>query len=150
MNIFIAKLSSRTDDNSLRALFEPFGEIRSAKVIMDRETGFSKKFGFVEMDNDDEANMAIEQLNETDFEGSTIVVKKARPREDNRGGGGGGYRQGGGGFRGNNDGYRRNDGGGYRDGGRRNDGGYRKNDNYRRNDDHRGGRNKYEDDNSDY
>jgi len=85
MNIFIAKLSSRTDDDSLRTLFEPFGEIRSAKVIMDRETGFSKKFGFVEMDNDDEANMAIEQLNETDFEGSTIVVKKARPKEDNRG-----------------------------------------------------------------
>jgi len=149
MNIFIAKLSSKTNDDSLRALFEPFGEIRSAKVIMDRETGFSKKFGFVEMDNDDEANMAIEQLNETDFEGSTIVVKKARPKEDNRGGGGG-YRQGGGGFRGNNDGFRRNDGGGYRDGGRRNDGGYRKNDNYRRNDDYRGGRNKYEDDNSDY
>ncbi len=123
MNIFIAKLSSGTNDDSLRALFEPFGEVKSARVIMDRETGYSKKYGFVEMDNDDEASAAIDQLNETDFEGSTVIVKKARPREDNRGGGGGGYRQGGG-------------------------GGFRKNDNYRRNDDHRGGgRNNYRDNN---
>lgn len=122
MNIFIAKLSSGTNDDSLRALFEPFGEVKSAKVIMDRETGYSKKFGFVEMDNDDEASAAIDQLNETDFEGSNIVVKKARPREDNRGGGGG-YRQGGG-------------------------GGYRRNDNFRRNDDYRGGgRSNYRDNN---
>lgn len=138
MNIFIAKLSSRTNDDSLKSLFEPFGEVTSARVIMDRETGYSKKYGFVEMDNDDEASEAIEKLNDTDFEGSTIIVKKARPKEDNQGGG---FRQGGGGFRNNNDGFRRNDGYRRNDGG----GGHRSNDGYR------GGGRSYRDDNrSDY
>ncbi|MDH5608706.1 MAG: RNA-binding protein [Cyclobacteriaceae bacterium] len=89
MNIFVAKLSRNTSSESLRELFEQYGEVSSAKVIMDRDTGFSKCFGFVEMDNDAEANDCINQLNETEFEGSTIVVKKARPRENS--GGGGGY-----------------------------------------------------------
>ncbi len=139
MNIFIAKLSSATNDDSLRTLFEAFGEVRSARVIIDRETGYSKKYGFVEMDNDEEASEAIEKLNETDFEGSNIVVKKARPREENRGG----FRQGGG-FRNDNQ-YRRNDGGfrSDRDRGRRNDG-------YRRNDDYRDNRNQYDDFNGGY
>lgn len=89
MNIFVAKLSSRTRDENLQELFSQFGEVSSAKVIIDRETGFSKKFGFVEMKNDDEAGKAIDQLNETEFDGSNIVVKEARPREERSGGGGG-------------------------------------------------------------
>lgn len=80
MNIFVARLNRQTDDYSLRALFEPFGEVSSAKVIMDRETGNSKGFGFVEMDDSQQAFEAINALNETEFEGSNIVVKKARPR----------------------------------------------------------------------
>lgn len=80
MNIFIAKLAGNTTGDSLRSLFEQFGAVDSAKVIMDRETGNSKRYGFVEMSNDDEGNQAIEALNESEFEGSTIVVKKANPR----------------------------------------------------------------------
>lgn len=84
MNIFIAKLSAHTTSESLGQLFSDFGEVSSAKVIFDRETGNSKRFGFVEMPNDDEANEAIESLNEADFEDSQIVVKKARPRKEQR------------------------------------------------------------------
>lgn len=95
MNIFVAKLNSATDDASLRELFEEFGTVDSAKVIMDKFTGDSRGFGFVEMPDESEANTAIEELDDTKFEGNFIVVKKARPREDNRGGGnrrdGGGY-----------------------------------------------------------
>ena len=110
MNIFVAKLSYDTSDATLRSVFEEFGTVDSAKIVMDRDTGRSKGFGFVEMPNDDEANQAIETLNETNLDGRTIVVKKARPREDNRGGGGyrGGGNRGGGGYRGGG-------GGGYRD-----------------------------------
>jgi RNA recognition motif-containing protein len=90
MNIFVAKLNSRTNNESLKDLFEEFGEVSSAKVIFDRETGNSKGYGFVEMPNEEEAIQAIEELNETEFEGNTIVVKKAKPKE------GGSYRGGGG------------------------------------------------------
>lgn len=101
MNIFVAKLNFSTDDDALRELFEEYGTVDSAKVIMDRDTGRSKGFGFVEMPDDTEGNNAINDLNETEFQERTIVVKKARPRED-RGGGGGGGRggYGGGGNRG--------------------------------------------------
>lgn len=81
MNIFVAKLSPHTDSMGLQRLFEQFGSVSSAKVIMDRETGFSKRYGFVEMDDDDEATDAIDALNESEFEGNQIVVKKARPRQ---------------------------------------------------------------------
>lgn len=93
MNIFIAKLSSQTTGEDLNEVFSEYGEVISAKVIMDRETGNSKCFGFVEMANDDEANNAIEQLNEATLNGNEIVVKKAKPKEersDRRGGYGGG------------------------------------------------------------
>ena len=99
MNIFVAKLDYATSNDDLLAAFETFGEVSSAKVIMDRDTGRSKGFGFVEMPNDDEANEAIQNLNESELDGRTIVVKVARPREDNRGGGGG-YNRGGGNNRG--------------------------------------------------
>jgi RNA recognition motif-containing protein len=86
-NIFVAKLNFRTQESSLRDLFEEFGEVTSAKIIMDKMTGRSKGFGFVEMSDDEAASNAINELNDTDFDGRTIVVKKARPREDNDRGG---------------------------------------------------------------
>ncbi len=91
MNIFVAKLSSRTTSEELEQMFGDFGEVTSAKVIMDRETGHSKRFGFVEMPNDDDAMTAIESLDDKELDGSRIVVKQARPREEAgaRGGGGG-------------------------------------------------------------
>jgi len=95
MNIFVAKLDYGTSEDTVRDLFTQFGEVESVKVIMDKFTGRSKGFGFVEMPNDDEAQAAIDSLNDTDVDGRNIVVKKAQPREDrgggNRGGGGGGY-----------------------------------------------------------
>ena len=92
MNIFVAKLSYDTSDDTLRETFEQFGEVDSAKIIFDRERGRSKGFGFVEMPNDEEANNAIRDLNDSELDGRTIVVKEAQPRErsDNRRGGGGG------------------------------------------------------------
>lgn len=86
MNIFIAKLNFSTSSEALQELFEQFGGVSSAKVIMDRETGRSKGFGFVEMPNDDEGVEAISGLDGSDFDGNTIAVKKAEPRES-RGGG---------------------------------------------------------------
>lgn len=82
MNIFVAKLNFRTESEDLKAAFEQYGEVSSAKVIMDRETGKSKGFGFVEMPNDNEAHEAINGLNEKEFAGRVIVVKKANPREN--------------------------------------------------------------------
>jgi RNA recognition motif-containing protein len=92
MNIFVAKLNFDTQESDLRHAFEEFGEVDSAKIIMDKFTGRSKGFGFVEMPDDEAAQNAINDLNDTEFDGRTIVVKKAEPRErrDNRGGGGGG------------------------------------------------------------
>ena len=91
MNIFVAKLNYDTIEDDLRAAFEQFGEVSSCSIAHDKMTGRSKGFGFVEMDNDEEAQNAIEALNETELDGRTIVVKKAEPREsrDSRGGGGG-------------------------------------------------------------
>ena len=126
MNIFVARLSPVTRDHDLEELFGEFGEVTTAKVIMDRETGNSKKYGFVEM-NDEDGQSAIDALNESEFQGSAIVVKEARPREEveaekranqgyNRGGGG--YNRGGGGYnRGGGGGYNRGGGGGYNRGG---------------------------------
>ncbi len=82
MNLFVAKLSPATTGQDLEELFKEFGEVVSAKVIFDRETGNSKGYGFVEMKNDDEARAAIEALNDSENEGKQMVVKEARPRED--------------------------------------------------------------------
>ena len=103
MNIFVAKLNFDTQESDLQDAFEAHGEVDSVKIIMDKFTGRSKGFGFVEMPNDDEAQAAISALNDQEFDGRTIVVKKAEPRENrgggyNRGGGGGGYNRGGGGY----------------------------------------------------
>ncbi len=81
MNIFVAQLSYDTQEDTLRDLFETHGEVNSAKIIFDRIENRSKGFGFVEMPNDDEAQNAIDALNESELDGRNIVVKKARPRE---------------------------------------------------------------------
>lgn len=83
MNIFVAKLNYRTSVDSLNDLFSNYGTVSSCKIIMDRDTGRSKGYGFVEMDNDDEAREAISELNEFEFEGQTIVVKESKPKNDN-------------------------------------------------------------------
>jgi RNA recognition motif-containing protein len=93
MNIFVAKLNYDTQESDLKHAFSEYGDIDSVKIIMDKFTGRSKGFGFVEMPNDDEGQNAINGLNDTELDGRTIVVKKAEPRENrnsNRGGGGGG------------------------------------------------------------
>ena len=92
MNIFVAKLNYDTQESDLQYAFEEFGAVDSAKIIMDRDTGRSKGFGFVEMPNDDEAREAIRQLNDQELDGRTIVVKEAEPRGNRGGGGGGGFR----------------------------------------------------------
>lgn len=82
MNIFVAKLSSSTSSDDLRTLFEEYGEVTSANVITDRMTGHSKKFGFVEMTNEDEAKKAIKELDNCEYDHAEIVVKQARPRSE--------------------------------------------------------------------
>lgn len=81
MNIFVAKLNYRTSSEALGNLFSQYGEVVSAKVITDRDTGRSKGFGFVEMGSDDAGIAAIAGLNETVFDGQTIVCKQAEPRQ---------------------------------------------------------------------
>jgi len=93
--IYVGNLSYNTTDEGLQAAFAAFGTVRSAAVIMDRETGRSRGFGFVEMDNDDEAAAAIAALNGSQLDGRTLTVNEAQPRAD-RGGRGGGYSRGGG------------------------------------------------------
>ena len=90
MNIYVGNLSYSTDNDSLRAAFEAFGDVRSASVIMDRDTGRSRGFGFVEMDDEDKAKAAIEGMNGTELDGRNLTVNEARPRTERRGGGGGG------------------------------------------------------------
>jgi RNA recognition motif-containing protein len=120
MNLFVARLSSSTTGDELQEIFSQYGEVTSAKVIFDRETGNSKGFGFVEMPNTDEANAAISALNDSELDGKSIVVKEAnerpeRPRRDFNRGGGGYNRGGGGGYnRGGNGGDRRGGSGGNR------------------------------------
>lgn len=80
--LFVAGLPFSFDDQALGDLFSQYGKVESATVIMDRETGRSKGFGFVEMSTPDEAKAAIEKLNNTDVEGRKIVVNVARPREE--------------------------------------------------------------------
>jgi len=111
--LFIRSLSWNTDDNSLRSKFEEFGVVEEAVVVKDRETGRSRGFGFVKYTNEEDANTAMEQMNEVEFEGRRIIVVVAEDRRGG-GGGGGGYRGGGGGggYNGGGGGYG-GGGGGY-------------------------------------
>ena len=96
MNIYVGNLNFRTTEDDLRTAFEEYGEVSKATIITDKYSGDSRGFGFVEMDDDSEANAAIAGLHDTDMDGRTITVNEARPREDR---GGGGNRGGGGGRR---------------------------------------------------
>ena len=110
MNIFVSNINYATKEENLQDLFSEFGEVSSAKIITDRETGRSRGFGFVEM-GDEEGKQAIEALNGRELDGKELNVSEAKPKEDkprrsfdnNRGGyggnrGGGGYNRGGGGY----------------------------------------------------
>jgi len=81
MNIYVGNLSFRTDDEELRETFAEFGDVASAKVVIDRETDRSRGFGFVEMDNADEATAAIEALDGAEVSGRNLRVNEAKPRE---------------------------------------------------------------------
>ncbi|WP_294283923.1 RNA-binding protein [uncultured Chryseobacterium sp.] len=121
MNIFVSNINYATKDYELQDLFSEFGEVSSVKIITDKETGRSRGFGFVEME-DAEGQQAIEALNQKDFNGKTLNVSEAKPREEKPrrtfGNNAGGGRTGGGGYGGGN----RSGGGGY-GGGNRSGGG---------------------------
>lgn len=108
MKLFVAGLPYDVDDQELQEMFETYGTVGSAKVILDRETRKSRGFGFVEFANDEEAKEAIKALDGGTLEGRQLTVKLAEDKPSG-GGGGGGNRGGGGGYRDN-----RGGGGGYR------------------------------------
>jgi cold-inducible RNA-binding protein len=129
MKLYVGNLSYDTTDNDLATAFGAHGELRTAQVVMDRETGRSRGFGFVEMDDRAQAEAAMSALNGQQLQGRTLVVNEAKPRDDRGGGGGGGGRSfGGGGGGGYGGGSRGGGGGGGYGGGSR--GGYSGNRNY--------------------
>jgi cold-inducible RNA-binding protein len=95
MNLFVGNLAWATTQADLEAAFGAYGEVSSAKIMSDRETGKSRGFAFVEMPNDAEARKAIEALNGQDLKGRAINVNEARPREERPRSGGGGFGGGG-------------------------------------------------------
>lgn len=118
--LFVGNLPYSADDSALSSLFASVGTVESCKVIVDRETGRSKGFAFVEMSSDDEAAKAVTEIDGQDLEGRAIRVTEARPQEPRSGGGGGrGFGGGGGGGRGGGGGFGGGRGGGGRDGGGR-------------------------------
>ena len=134
MNIYVGNLSWGLKDQDLTDLFTPFGEVASAKIVMDKFTQRSKGFGFVDMPNDEQAQAAIAQLNGSEIDGRNLVVNESRPKEGGEGGfkkksfGGGGFKKGGsGGYGGSGGGSRGGFGGG---GGNRGGGGGGYRDNY--------------------
>jgi RNA recognition motif-containing protein len=107
--LYVGNLSYNVDGSELEQLFGQHGQVVSAQIINDRDTGRSKGFGFVEMANDAEADAAIASLNGQQHDGRTLTVNEARPREERSGGGGGGGR---GGYGGGGGGGRSSGGGG--------------------------------------
>lgn len=107
MNIFISNINYNTVESELQGLFENYGEVESAKIITDRETGRSRGFGFVEMPNNEEALKAIEELNQREFKQKVLNVSEARPKEQRSNGGG--FNRGGGGFNRGGGGYQKRD-----------------------------------------
>ena len=97
--LYVGNLTYGVTDSTLEQMFAAHGTVESAQVIMDRDTGRSKGFGFVEMKTDQEAQAAIAAMNGKDFEGRALTVNEAKPREDRGGGGGGRGGYGGGGGR---------------------------------------------------
>lgn len=116
MRLYVGNLSYNTTNESLEQLFSEFGQVKSAQVVMDRDTGRSKGFGFVEMSDNGQAQAAMNGLNSKEVDGRALTVNEARPREERSfggGGGGGGGRSGGYGGGGGG----RSGGGGYGGGG---------------------------------
>ena len=95
MKLYVGNLSFNTSEQSLRDLFSAHGEVSSASLVMDRDTGRPRGFGFVEFSNDEQARAAIAALNGKNFDGRDLTVNEARPREGGGGGGGGGGGSGG-------------------------------------------------------
>jgi RNA recognition motif-containing protein len=99
MNIYVANIPWKASEDQLKQLFAEYGEVNSAKIIMDKVTQRSRGFGFIEMADDSAARNAINSLNGADFLGKNLVVNEARPREDRpnnfRSNGGGGFKRGG-------------------------------------------------------
>ena len=93
MDIYVGNLAYEATDEDLHEAFSPHGRVTSARIIKDRETGRSRGFGFVEMDDPSEAQVAIDNVNGRDIKGRTVTVNQARAREEGFGGGGGGARQ---------------------------------------------------------
>jgi RNA recognition motif-containing protein len=96
MNIYVANIPFKSSEADLKGLFEQFGEVTSAKIVIDKLTNRSRGFGFVEIADSAAAREAINKLNGSDFEGKSLVVNEARPKTDNKNGGygnrgGGGY-----------------------------------------------------------
>lgn len=112
INIYVGNLPYSTTDAELEQLFGQHGQVQRASVVMDRETGRSRGFGFVEMANPEEGNAAITALSGFDMGGRKLIVNEAKPREQRSGGGGFGGRGGGGGGGGGRGGYRGGGGGG--------------------------------------
>ena len=96
MNIYVSNLSFNVRDEDLKGIFTPYGEVTSAKVIIDKMTNQSRGFGFIEMSDDEASKKAISELDGTSMDNRTIKVMEARPKEDRpaRGDGGGGYNNG--------------------------------------------------------
>jgi RNA recognition motif-containing protein len=105
MNIYVSNLSFNVQDEDLRDFFTPYGEVTSAKVINDRETGRSRGFGFVEMSDDAASQKAISELDGAAVEGRNIKVMEAKPKEKSSGGG---FRSNGGGNFNNGNSYNKN------------------------------------------
>ena len=82
MNIYVGNLPYAVDRDGLKELFAPFGEVLSARIVIDRDTNRSKGFGFVEMPNDEQARQAVESMNGQEVDGRKVVVNEARPREE--------------------------------------------------------------------
>ncbi len=89
--LYVGNLSFSSSDQDLEELFSQAGTVESVNIITDRDTGRSRGFGFVEMSSAEEANAAISQFNDTEFDGRNLVVNEAKPRENRGGGGRGGY-----------------------------------------------------------
>ena len=135
MNIYVGNLSWSMTDDDLSNLFSQYGSVTSAKILKEKNTGRSKGFGFVEMEDDEAAKTAIATLNESEVQGRKLIVNESQPRPEGSGGaGGGGYKKsggsggyGGGGRSGGGGGYGggggRSSGGGYGGGGGRSSGG---------------------------
>ena len=117
LNLYVGNLPYSVTDQELNEIFSEIGEVQSARVMNDRETGRSRGFGFVEMKNEDDGREAIEKLNGADMGGRALVVNEARPREERPRGGGFGGGGGRGGFGGGGGGGRGGFGGGNRGGG---------------------------------